>query len=411
MPPVSALPSFRGLPRVYWYLWAGTLINRMGGFVGPFLALYLTQERGLSIEDAGLVVSLYGIGIFSAGVIGGFLSDRIGRRATMVMGLCVGPIFMLALCFARAPLHIAGATLLLGLFGDLYRPAVNAALADLVPPKDRTRAYGLLYWAINLGFAIAPVLASAFVGRNFEILFFGDAATSLAFGLLVWARIPETKPEAPEGKKGRSPVSDILVPFRDGVFMGFAAITLLTALVFQQSMSTLPLDVRSHGIPAADFGPLIALNGVLIVLVQPFATSFVERYPRSQVLAASSLLMGIGFGLPMIAQTVPAYALSILIWTLGEIGMAPITPTIVADLAPTSHRGSYQGVIQMSWGASAMLAPVLGSRVLGRFGGPWLWASCLAVASLGALGHLALAGPRRRRLARLRASADSSPPT
>ena len=45
----------RGLPRTYWILWTGALINRLGGFVMPLLALYLTGERGLSVEQAGLV--------------------------------------------------------------------------------------------------------------------------------------------------------------------------------------------------------------------------------------------------------------------------------------------------------------------------------------------------------------------
>jgi predicted MFS family arabinose efflux permease len=69
-----------GLPGQFWALWAATLINRAGGFVIIFLALYLTAERGFSPSAAGLVVGLYGAGGAIGVTIGGYLTDRWGRR-------------------------------------------------------------------------------------------------------------------------------------------------------------------------------------------------------------------------------------------------------------------------------------------------------------------------------------------
>src|SRR5882724_8982243 len=107
----------RGLPPTYWILWTGALINRLGGFVMPLLALYLTGERGLSVEQAGLVVSLYGAGALLSGPLGGFFADHSGRRRTLVAGLVLGALAMLHLAFARTALHIGAAAFLLGLFG------------------------------------------------------------------------------------------------------------------------------------------------------------------------------------------------------------------------------------------------------------------------------------------------------
>ena len=115
----------RGLPKAYWILWTGALINRLGGFVMPLLALYLTGERGLSVEQAGLVVSLYGAGALLSGPVGGLLSDRAGRRRTLISGLVLGALAMLHLSFARTPLHIGVAAFLLGLLGELYRPVID----------------------------------------------------------------------------------------------------------------------------------------------------------------------------------------------------------------------------------------------------------------------------------------------
>src|SRR3712207_8579894 len=69
-----------GLPRTFWFLWTGTLINRLGAFVVIFLAIYLTGERGFSQSEAGLVIGLYGVGGAIGTMTGGVLTDRWGRR-------------------------------------------------------------------------------------------------------------------------------------------------------------------------------------------------------------------------------------------------------------------------------------------------------------------------------------------
>src|SRR3989442_817179 len=181
----------RGLPPTYWILWTGALINRLGGFVMPLLALYLTGGRGLSVEQAGLVVSLYGAGALLSGPLGGFFADHPGRRRTLVAGLVLGALAMLHLAFARTALHIGAAAFLLGLFGEVYRPVISAAIADVVPAQDRARAYGILYWAVNLGFAVGSALGGALSQYGWTLLFVAAAAATLVaagFGLTALAR-------------------------------------------------------------------------------------------------------------------------------------------------------------------------------------------------------------------------------
>src|SRR5512143_4100941 len=183
-----------GLPPAYWLIWIGTLINRLGGFVIPFLTLYLTSQRAISVSQATLMVSFFGAGSFLAQLGGGELTDRLGRRPVMLMSFFITPIFMIALGLARELTLIAIATFIVGFFTDLYRPAVGAAIADLVPPEARTRAYGYNYWAINLGAAIAPLLAGLIAEHNYLILFVADALTTALCGLIVWLGIRETRP-------------------------------------------------------------------------------------------------------------------------------------------------------------------------------------------------------------------------
>src|SRR3954462_1039973 len=324
----------RGLPKAYWILWAGALINRLGGFVMPLLALYLTGERGLSVEQAGLVVSLYGAGALCSGPTGGFFADHSGRRRTLIAALVLGALSMLHLAFARAPVHIGFAAFLLGLFGELYRPAVSAAIADLVPAADRARAYGILYWAVNLGFAVGSALGGAMSRYGWYLIFVGDAITTLAYAAIVWLRIPETRPERAPHERRES----LWAPLADRPFVAFCALITLVGLLFNQAFVTLPIDVRSRGLSPASYGSLIALNGVLIFLLQPLVSRILSPYPRHRVLAAAAALVGVGFWMTALMRTLPGYVLSISVWTLGEIAMAGIGPAVAADAAPPAQR-------------------------------------------------------------------------
>ena len=404
-----------GLPPTFWFLWVGTLINRLGGFVYPFLILYLTQVRGMPATEAAQIVALFGAGSFAGSFAGGVLADRIGRRRTLLLALFGGGTAMLALGLAERPAAIALGTFILALVQDMYRPAVNAIIADVVPPLDRARAFSLQYWVINFGFAVASVVAGAMASRGYFWLFAGDAATTFACAALILLKVPETRPgraagraagPGPEpGQPSAEPGGDFLAPFRDGVFATFALLTFFVTLLFFQAHVGLPLDMKAHGLSEKTYGAVIAVNGVMIVLFQPFALRVTGGWRRSAVMAVSTLFIGAGFGLYGLWSTVGAYTVGVVIFTVGEIIQAGVAPTIVSDLAPVHLRGTYQGVYHMAWGLASMVGPLFGGLLLDARGAPALWFACFAVGLAGAAGHLLIAGGRRRRLVELRAAA------
>ncbi|MHB8873582.1 MAG: MDR family MFS transporter [Myxococcaceae bacterium] len=397
-----------GMPPTYWWLWSGTLVNKLGSFIVAFLAIYLTGERGYSFEQAGGIVALYGAGSIFASPLGGVLADRIGRKRTMIGGLVLASVAMVFLGFARAPLAVAAGALALGLVNDLFRPAVSAMIADVVPPTDRLRAFSLLYWAINLGFSVSAIAAGMLMRFGYVTLFLADAATSLTFAAIIYVKVPETRPAEAKNAAKDTLGAGLLAPFRDGVFLPFLALTFVVALVFHQFLSALPMEMGARGVSAADYGRVIALNGVMIVLLQPFATLWLAHRSRAAVLAAGAAFTGLGFGFNALATTVPLYAVSVAIWTIGEIVMSPANASVVADLSPPSMRGRYQGAFALSWSFSMLGAPLLGSFVLGSAGRLWLWGGCAALGLLAAAGHLAIAQARRARVVEL-VGADARP--
>ncbi|MBX6723899.1 MAG: MFS transporter, partial [Dactylosporangium sp.] len=86
-----------GLPRTFWVLWSGILINRVGGFVVLFLSLYLTGPRGLSPAVAGAVVGGHGVGAMLGTLLGGVLADRWGRRRTLLLAHVGGAVALVSL--------------------------------------------------------------------------------------------------------------------------------------------------------------------------------------------------------------------------------------------------------------------------------------------------------------------------
>jgi MFS family permease len=383
------LASLRRLPPVYWILWSGALVNRLGGFVLPLLALYLTGPRGFSPAQAGIVISLLGAGMLCAGPLGGFLADHLGRRRTLVFALVSGSVAMLHLSAARLPWHIGAAAFLLGVFGELYRPAVSAAIADLVEEQDRVLAYGTLYWAVNLGFAVGSSLGGFLATRGWLLLFYGDAITTLAFAAIVWWKVPETRPVSQKRER-----ASLLAPLANGRFVIFVFLTGAVWMIFHQGFVTLPIDLNLHGLSPRVYGALIAENGVLIVFLQPLVSRLTKGFQRHRVLAFSAVLVGIGFGLTGYVHGLTGYAASIAVWSLGEITMAGLGPAVTADAAPPHLRGAYQGLFQAGGGTATLLAPVAGSFILERFGSQALWSCCALLGFCGAAGHFLLGSLR-----------------
>ena len=384
------------LPRTYWLLWLGTLINRLGGFVVPFLTLYLTQQRGLPISQAALMVSLYGAGAFTSALVGGELADRLGRRPVMLLSFLVAPLNMVALGLVQPLALLTVLTFTQGLLTELYRPAVSAAIADLVPSEERPRAFGYLYWAINLGFAFAPVLAGVMARLDYFLLFVGDAATTFVFGLIVLAGVRETRP-AEAHAASRSPLPIRLRQLgASPLMLLFCALALAFGMIYMQAHVALPVDMAAHGLGPEAYGLAIAVNGMLIVVLGLPASHAAVRWPRYGAMAVAAVLTGAGFGLTGLAGTLPLFALSIGVWTLGEIAGSTVAPAIVADLSPVELRGLFQGTYGAAWGLSAFAGPLVGGVVVQRFGAGALWLGCLVLGLLLALGYLAL-GRRARR--------------
>ncbi|MFE2425958.1 MDR family MFS transporter [Streptomyces sp. NPDC059373] len=385
-----------GLPSGFWWLWTSTLVNRVGSFVVAFLSLYLTVQRGYSASYAGLVASLFGLGGMIGSPAGGTLADRWGRRPTMLAAQLTAAASTAALGFARNPVAIAALVFAMGFAVQASRPAVQAMLSDLVPGEDRQRAYSLNYWAINIGFSVASLSAGLIAVHGFLLLFLLDAATTLLCALVVFVKLPETRPAAEPvvlsaGEEPRAePRAGTREVLRDRRFMGLVGLNLLLAGIFAQTGIGLPISMGQDGMSSTDFGLVISVNGILIVLLQIPLTQLVTRHSPARLLSLGALLFGAGLGLTGFAGSIPLYALTVCVWSMGEIIYMPTSSAAVAKLSPPHARGRYSGIMGLSWSVANFAGPLLGGLVIDHAGTGALWAGCAVIGAVTAAGYLTL---------------------
>jgi MFS family permease len=369
------------------------LVSRAGNFLQPFLVLYLTQDRHLSAATAGAVTAAAGAGTVASQLLGGWMSDRIGRRHTMLIGFVTTAIGLIALGSADSMTAIWISAFAVGLVSNLFRPAASAVIADLLGPRERVRAYGLQFWAANLGFSVSTVSAGVLAGHGYGLLFWLNAATSLAAALVVWHWVPETRPVL----VGTARRAMLPVVARDHLLIGMVVIFVVYGSLYVQAFSTLPLAMARNGLGSTAYGILMGLNGLVIVAVQPLASRFLAGRDHSTVLATSMLVVGLGFGLGAVVHGTAGYTVSVVIWTLGEIGVAAIFGAVFADLAPEDMRGAYLGIAGTTWGLGSIFGPILGTAALQHSGPAALWLGCALTGVVLFVAQLAVAPSLRRR--------------
>ncbi|WP_141494220.1 MFS transporter [Kytococcus schroeteri] len=376
------------LPRYFWPLFAAQFINRVASFAQPFLVLYLTEGHGVAVSTAGAVAAAVGVGSVVATVLGGWAADRLGRRATMLVAQALTSASLLWLALAHGLWQLWAAALLVGVGGELLRPAMSATVGDTVPEALQVRAYGLLFWALNLGFAVATVSAGLLTRWGYPVLFLVNAAASALAGAVIWWGVRETRPTA-------TPRTTHLLPvlWRDhGTQLLLVAGTLYSVVYFQ-AYSTLPVVMAGQGISAAAYGAVIAVNGVVICVVQPVAVRWIEQWPAEAVYAAGLAVLGGGFALTSLVDDVVGHALVIATWTLGEILTAGVAGALFARRAPVSLRGRYLGLMTMTFALGSAVGPFVGTSVLDHLGATWLWTGCGLAGLVGAavMRHVARA--------------------
>lgn len=378
-------------PRQFWVLVFGSFIDRLGGaLLFPFFSLYITRKFNVGMTEVGLIFGIFALTGLVSSVLGGALTDRIGRKGIIIFGLLMSAVSALLMgLMERFELFLV-VVAAVGLLADVGGPAQQAMVADLLPENKRAQGYGILRVVFNLAVVIGPMIGGLLAARSFLLLFVVDTVTSLITALIIYAAIKETKKpreeSAPQESLGQTFKGYFRV-LRDSAFTWFLLASMLSVIVYMQMNTTLAVYLRDvHGTTEQMFGYILSLNAAMVVLFQFPITRWISKYRPLLVMVAGTLFYAVGFSMYGYVAIYPLFLLAMVIITIGEMLVTPVSQSIVAGLAPEEMRGRYMATYGFSWVIPTAVGPLLAGLVMDHFDPRWVWyaGGILAVAAAAA---------------------------
>lgn len=381
MPPTFK-QSLRSFSRPFWVLVGATFVTKFGVFVVPFLTLFMTRQ-GFSPSQAGWAVAAYSAGSFFASFVGGWLADRIGRNVTMATAAFAGAACMMLLSQAEQLHWLVSLAWLAGFIGEAGSPAGSALVQDLVPPEHRVAAYAVIRFSVNLAWAMGPAVAGFLAEHSFFWLFAGDALSTVIFGFIALFFLPRGQ----SSNRQTSGWGHALVSIRvNRPFLALFVSCIAVAFIFRQSNTTFTLHVADSGHDMHLCGLVLALNGVMICLLEMPLTARTRSLPVRGAIAMGYIGLGISYLVLMFSSSVAAFTLFMIIFTTGEMMAFSRQQAYAASLSPDDMRGRYSGFLGFAWSIGNISASLIGLKVY-EWSPDAVWIMC-AVLGIFAAGVL-----------------------
>jgi MFS family permease len=382
-------------PRVFWILVVITFVDRIGGsLIFPFFALYLTSKFSVGMTDVGVLFATFSLSSFAGSTIGGALTDRFGRKGIIIFGLFASSMSALAMGLTNSFQMFFALALFVGILSDVAGPAHQAMVADILPEDKRADGYGILRVAFNLSVVIGPAIGGLLAAKSYLLLFVSDAAISLLTVVLISLFIPETKPKA-HADEPQPTVASSFAGYgrvlRDTAFMLFLGAVMLQVFTYMNMNTTLGVFLRNeHGTSEWHYGMLLSLNAAMVVLMQFPITRRIKNYPPMLMMALGTVLYAIGFAMYGFVSAYFMFATAMVIITLGEMIVSPVSQALIASFAPEDMRGRYMAVSGFSWGIPFAVGPYLAGLIIDGPNPQYLWYAAGFIGLLSTIGFLSL---------------------
>ncbi|MEI6613447.1 MAG: MFS transporter [Chrysiogenales bacterium] len=386
--------AYAGLPRNAWLLSLVQFINRSGSMVLFFLTLYLTRKLGFTLTQASQAVSVFGMGALAGAYLGGRLCDWLGANRVQQLSLLLSGLNLIVMGYMTQHGAVLFSAFLLGVFGEALLPANITAMAQECPAQIRTKGFALNRLAANLGVTIGPVLGGYLALWNYRALFWVDGLTCLAaLAVFILYFKPGHKslsqyPEAPPVEPATSHKHHLWIIFLLVFGIG---------LIFSQLFSTFPLYMHSaFGFAENRIGQLLAINTIIIVLFEMVMLHGLKNIKPLKVIAIGVLLTGLGFALTPLCRGFFYAALTVAVWTMGEMLSLPLLTSEISNRSSDQNRGRHMGLFGVSFSLAFMIGPLAGAKIYAQFSPLILWLGCGGLGIILALGFSMLERSQRR---------------
>jgi predicted MFS family arabinose efflux permease len=385
--------SFAGLSRETWLLSGVILINRCGYMAVPFMGLYVTQSLHRSAADAGIIISLFGVGSILGASAGGKLTDMFGFRPVQILASAIGGLFFLAFAMVKDFNTLCVLAVLISFFYDAFRPANFTAIAAYAAPGTETRSYALNRLAINIGWAVGISLGGIVASYNYTLLFVIDGLVSIvvAIAILFFLSSRNAQRERAAQKMDNAAVRK---PWKDWWFIKFLLLTTVFATCFFLMFRVVPVFFKQvWHLDEAVIGLVLGVNGVIIAILEMVMISKIEnkRSPTFYIVLGV-VIVGLSFAVLMLPKFLPIVValISVVFFTFGEMFSMPFINTFVINRSNEFNRGQYAAAYTVSWSIAQVVAPTVGFYVAERFGYHVLYTCITVVLMACAYGYYRL---------------------
>ncbi len=364
------LNNFKGFSREIWILTLITFINRAGTMVLPFLSKYLKEDLHFTYGEVGWIMVAFGFGSMLGSWLGGKLSDKIGFYKVMVFSLFSSGIFFFVLQYITSFWGLCVGMFSIMTLADMFRPAMFVSLGAYAKPENRTRSLTLVRLAVNLGFAAGPALGGLIImGIGYQGLFWVDGG-SCVVAILIFALLVKEKKKTSHQDPHNS-ILEVASVFKDKVFWIFLFVSFVTAMIFFQLFTALPLyHSEQFGLSEFQTGLLMTLNGLLIFALEMPIVSYFERklVAKLKVIFWGALMMGFSFYTLLINFWAGMLVISMIFISIGEIFAFPFSNTFAMSRAPKGHEGRYMALYTMSFSLAHIISSKAGLGIIADYG-------------------------------------------
>ena len=388
--------TYKKFNKDFWILVGVSFIDSVGGMlIFPFLTLYMTQKFDIGMTEVGTMFLIWGLGSGLLGnSLGGAITDKFGRKKSIIFGLIASATSALAMVFINDLVVFYIVTGVVGIFEDIAGPARQAMIADLVPRDTLTDAYGVMRITHNLAATIGPAIGGLMAAKSFSLLFIIDFVVSMAVAGIAVLFLPETKQKREEHQKEetfRETFRGYRKVFKDKLFIIFIMVVMLETLMYFNMNSTLSVYlVNFHGISTKEFGYILSMNAIMVVILQIFFTRMVANWKPMLTMALGNILYVIGFSMYGYIDSYPMFLFAMVIITIGEMIIAPVGQSLVAHFAPEDMRGRYMAVNSLAWLIPVSIGPLGAGFIMDNFDPRILWFVAGGIGLVDVFGFLLL---------------------
>ncbi len=372
------------------------IVNTGFGVILPILPYY-AQSMGASATILGLLAATYATIQFIFAPVWGRLSDQVGRKPVLLVGLAGFCISFLIFGLASQLWMLFLARIVGGLLSSSTLPTALAFISDTTRPDNRARGMGLLGAAGGIGMILGPALGGFLGEISPQVPFFFSAGLALIVACFALIVLPETYPPEARRSDGRKPTirhsrAEMIITALKGPLAFLMILATLSSFGLAQLESTSALFARARfNAGEAEMGAMFMLMGVLGVFAQFFLVARVINSLGEQR-AIQVSLAGVGISM-FLFGLVPSIIIAIPVIVLMGLSMAFLRPalnTLVSRSAPPTEQGVTMGLINSFYSLGMMFGPVTGGLIFDQMGIAWPFFSAALVHLAGLLASLAV---------------------